>query len=320
MSVFEEHKDDILALALSATNTTAANESFSSSSSSGLLDFLNIDPAVNHDVLPVHHPMGIAPVTVDPTFTAPVQHLPPIPPVPQEDNLMDMLGLSDDKLDTISNNELDSLLEEASKIEVPKEVEMAFNSPSIVDSNKHFNLPQQQEMKLPQASSPLMQPSNNLVLKPLPNANALITARPVASNTVTANSTFTPAPNIVGTSSSIVPRSIGVTPNKAVTVAPGGASTVASKISVNEAFKVLGSTAKPLVNIKGGQGLINLLNTSLVKTTILNTSTVAAPSSPGLSSTLSNLSSPLVLSLASAARTSTATNITTTTIDRRYGI
>lgn len=325
MSVFEEHKDDILALALSATDTTGANDSFSSSSSSaGLLDFLNINPVVNKDVLAAHHPMPIAPV-VGPTFTAaPIQPLPAMPPaVPQEDDLMDMLGLSDDKLDTISNNELDSLLEEASKIEVPKEVEMAFNSPSVADSNRRFSFPQQQqEMMLPHVSSPLLPPAGNVVLTPLPNANTPVTARPIASNTVTANTAFAPAPNTVGTSNSIAPKCINMTtPNKAVTITPNAATAGASKISVTEAFKVLGSSAKPLVNIKGGQGLINLLNTSIVKTTILNTSTVPASSSLSLSSTLSSLSSSFsvpALSLGSAARvTSTAA---TTTIDRRYGV
>ena len=288
MSVFEENKEDILALALSSTD--AANESLSSSS--GLLDFLNIDPVVNDNVTP----MAVTTVA-NPAVTNPVQQL---PPVPQDDDLMDILGLSDDKLDTISNNELDSLLEEASKIEVPKEVEMAFNSPSVADSNKQFKLPQPQEAKLPQTSSPLLPTSSNLMLKPLPNATKPFTTQPVASKSVIPNNAA-----LVVTANSVASNNTSnIIPNKPVT------NTVASKISVTEAFKVLGTTAKPLVSLKG-QGLINLLNSSIVNTTVLNTSSVATSPSVNLSSSL-NL--PL-LSLASTSKLPSTP--TTTATDRR---
>ena len=276
MSFLEDNKEDILALALSnaATDTNTVHES-----STGLLDFFNIEPTVDNSILPAH-PLAVT-TTVDTMVDTA-----PLPPMPHEDNLMDMLGLTDDKLDTISNNELDSLLEEASKIEVPKEVEMAFNSPSIVDSSKEFKLPQH-NMMLSQASSPLVPTTS--VLKPLPNATRLITVQPVATN----------RPNSVNkviTGSSIAAS----TANKApITVTPSVAgSSVASKFSVTEAFKALGATSKPLVNLKGQQ-LINLLNSSIVNTTIVSSSSLNIP----------------VLSLASTSR-ATSTSVTTT--DRRY--
>ena len=270
MSFLEDNKEDILALALSnaATDTNAVNES-----STGLLDFLNMEPTIDNSILPVH-PLAVTP-TVDTTA--------PLPPMPHEDNLMDMLGLTDDKLDTISNNELDSLLEEASKIEVPKEVEMAFNSPSIVDSRKEFKLPQP-DMMLPQASSPLVPTTS--VLRPLPNAPRLITVHPVATNKPGGANKVITAGSIAASTSN----------KKPITVTASVASSVPSKFSVTEAFKVLGATNKPLVNVKGQQ-LINLLNTSLVNTTIVPSTSLNVP----------------VLSLASRA---TSTSVTTT--DRRY--
>lgn len=243
----EDNKEDILALALS--NVAAGGGGSVSESSSGLLDFLNIDPVVDNTILPV-----VTTSVVNPVIANPVQRLPSLPQ--EDDNLMDMLGLSDDKLDTISNNELDSLLEEASKIEVPKEVEMVFNSPSIIDSNKEFKLPQQ-EIKLPQALPSV--PVAKFFVKSLPNVT-----KPVVTNLV----------------------------------APSTASNVTSKFSVTEAFKVLGTTAKPVVNLKGQQ-LINLLNTSIVNTSVAGTS--------------SSLNLP-VLSLTTTLGT---TSPAITTIDRR---
>jgi len=228
----EDSKEDILALALS--NAATASES-----SSGLLDFLNINPVVSNSILP----------GINANITNPVQRLPPLPQ--EDDGLMDMLGLSDDKLDTISNNELDSLLEEASKIEVPKEVEMEFNSPRVIDSHKQFKFPQQ-EKKFPQASSLI--PST----KPL-------TTKPFVTNLI----------------------------------APSTASTVTSKFSVTEAFKVLGTKAKPVVSLKGQQ-FINLSNTSIVNT-----------------STITGASSSLSLPVLSLATTSGASSPAITTIDRR---
>ena len=285
MSLSEDSKEDILALALSnaATDTNAVNES-----STGLLDFLNMDPVVNNNILPVH-PMGAT--------LSPVQRLPPAPPMPHEDNLMDMLGLTDDKLDTISNNELDSLLEEASKIEVPKEVEMVFNSPSIVDSSREFKFPQR-DIEWPPASSPLV--STVGMLKPLSNASRPITVRhPVAGNipksVVTA---ITTAANTTANSNTCN-KAFTVAPSKANTVAPSKADTVASKFSVTEAFKVLGTTGKPLANLKGQQ-LINLLNTSIVNTTIVSSPSLNLP----------------MLSLASTTARTAPTTVTT--VDRRY--
>jgi len=49
-----------------------------------------------------------------------------------------MLDLFNDKVDTIFNNDLDSLLEEASKIEVPKELEAVFKSPSAEDNSRNL--------------------------------------------------------------------------------------------------------------------------------------------------------------------------------------
>ena len=277
MSFSEDSKEDILALALSnaATDTNAANES-----STGLLDFLNMDSAVDNTILPVH-PLAVT-SAVDAMITAPV---PSVAPMPHEDNLMDMLGLTDDKLDTISNNELDSLLEEASKIEVPKEVEMALNSPSVVDSSREFKLPQQ-DVKLSQVSS--------LLLKPLPNATRPIAIHPVTTNMPKSVTAVSAASNKMITASSIAPN----TSNKAITVTSSTTSSVASKFSVTEAFKVLGTTGKPVVNLKGQQ-LINLLNTSLVNTTIVSSSSLNIP----------------VLSLPSTSRPASTT---VTTIDRRY--
>ena len=286
MSLPDENKDDILALALS---NAAGNPN---ESSTGLLDFLNMDSVVNNSIVPVQSSAITS--AVGQLVTAPVQQP---PPVPAQDDLMDMLGLSDEKLDTISNNELDSLLEEASKIEVPKEVEIAFNSPDIIDANKQFKLPQH-DVKLPQASSPLASPAgSNLVLKPLPTiSNEAVRLRhpvniskSVTCITTTPRASFAPNNFIANTIA-------GTTAGKGI--APtSGIGTVASKVSV-EALKALGGTGKPLGGLKGQQ-LINLLSTSIV-----NTSIVPSPS----------LSLP-VLSLASTSRAASSTLVAT--IDKR---
>jgi len=54
-------------------------------------------------------------------------------------NLIEMLDLSNGKVDTISNKNVDSLLEEASKIEVPKELQAVFQSSSAEDNSTKFN-------------------------------------------------------------------------------------------------------------------------------------------------------------------------------------
>lgn len=312
----EENKDDILALALS----NAATDASANESSMGLLDFLNIDPVVDNSILPAD-PLAITPTVVDPLISAgPIQRLPPITPVPQDDDLMDMLGLSDDKLDTISNNELDSLLEEASKIEVPKDVEIALNSPRVVDANHNFKLPQL-EIKLPQASPLVPTTSSNLALRPLPSITKPITIPPVAQPVTqnTANSMVPSTANKIAqnTANKIALNTANrfalstvntaarntiasVTPNTGIGATQNLTSTVASKFSVTKTFKMLGTTTKPILSIKGQQQLINLLNT-----TIVNTSTAAASSA---------LSLP-VLSLASTSRT---TSPAVTTTDRRY--
>jgi len=285
MSLPDENKDDILALALS----NAAGDP--NESSTGLLDFLNMDSVVDNSIVPVQSSAVTS--AIGQLVTAPVQQP---PPVPAQDDLMDMLGLSDEKLDTISNNELDSLLEEASKIEVPKEVEIAFNSPDIIDANKQFKLPQQ-DVKLPQASSPLASPAgSNLVLKPLPTiSNEAVRLRhpvniskSVTCITTTPQASFAPNNFIANTIA-------GTTVGKGI--APSGIGTVASKLSV-EALKALGGTGKPLGGLKGQQ-LINLLSTSIVNTSIVPSSSLSLP----------------VLSLASTSRAASSTLVAT--IDKR---
>jgi len=51
-------------------------------------------------------------------------------------------------VDTISNNDLDFLLE-ASKIEAPKELEEVFRSPNAEDNGRKFNLSQPIQPILP---------------------------------------------------------------------------------------------------------------------------------------------------------------------------
>ena len=286
MSLPDDNKDDILALALS----NAASDP--SESSTGLLDFLSMDSVVNNNIIPVQSSAVTS--VVGPLVTAPVQQL---STMPTQDDLMDMLGLSDEKLDTISNNELDSLLEEASKIEVPKEVEIAFNSPGIIDANKQFKLPQQ-DVKLPLASSPLTSPAgSNLVLRQLPTScSETVKLRHLvnASNSVTS---ITTAPQTSFAPNNFIANTIAST-TAGKGIAPSGTGTVASKLSV-EALKALGTTGKPLVGLKGQQ-LINLLSTSIVNTTSI------VPSS--------SLSLP-VLSLASTSRATPSTLVAT--IDKR---
>ena len=273
MSVSEE---DILALALNNAASESPSISTAGNDTSGLLDFLNID-----------HVLPVGPV-VDPTQ----QQALPVPP--ETDNLIDMLDLSNDKVDTISNNDLDSLLEEASKIEVPKELEAVFKSPSAEDNSKKFNLLQPVQPVLPPAQVTIPTKPVEQAAKPVVKAVSKPVEKlvPITKSNLVTVTKATINPTKAAVNPTTVPIVIPATTN-----ASAATAAVAGKFSVTEAFKVLGTATKPVISLQGQQ-LINLLSTSIV-----NSSTRA------VSSLLNN---PVVLS------TAPGTSSTTSVVDRRY--
>ena len=281
MSVSEE---DILALALNNAASESPSISTAASDTSGLLDFLDI-----------RHVLPVGPI-VDPTIVPTQQQ---VLPVQQEtDNLIDMLDLSNDKVDTISNNDLDSLLEEASKIEVSKDLEAVFKSPSTENNSKTFNLLQPAKPVLPVQIPAVPAKPVEQAAKPVGKAVAKPVEKLVPitkSNLVTVTKT-----NINPTKATVNPTTVPIV-IPATASAATTAAAVAANFSVTEAFKVLGTTTtKPVISLQGQQ-LINLLSTSIV-----NSSTRAV-------STL--LNKPVVLS--TTPGTSSATSSATTIVDRR---
>ncbi|XP_065892542.1 protein strawberry notch homolog 1-like isoform X2 [Dysidea avara] len=280
MSVSEE---DILALALNNAASESPSISTAASDTSGLLDFLDI-----------RHVLPVGPI-VDPTIVPTQQQ---VLPVQQEtDNLIDMLDLSNDKVDTISNNDLDSLLEEASKIEVSKDLEAVFKSPSTENNSKTFNLLQPAKPVLPVQIPAVPAKPVEQAAKPVGKAVAKPVEKLVPitkSNLVTVTKT-----NINPTKATVNPTTVPIV-IPATASAATTAAAVAANFSVTEAFKVLGTTTtKPVISLQGQQ-LINLLSTSIV-----NSSTRAV-------STL--LNKPVVLS--TTPGTSSATSSATTIVDR----
>lgn len=287
MSVSEE---DILALALNNAASEGPSISTSANDTSGLLDFLDINP-----VLPVG------------SIVDPAQQV--LPVQQGTDNLIDMLDLSNDKVDTISNNDLDSLLEEASKIEVSKELEAVFKSPAAEDNSKQFNLLQPAQ-PAPVAAKPVMQAAKpvNVTVQPVVKAvkpvNTVV--KPVNKAVQPVNKTATkPVEKLVPITKSnlVTVTKANINPTKAstnpttvpiiiptTTSAAATAAAVAANLSVTEAFKVLGTTTnKPVISLQGQQ-LLNLLTTRIVNSSsktvssLLKNPAVLSAANPGTSS------------------------------------
>ena len=294
-----------MALALNNAASEGPSISTSANDTSGLLDFLDINP-----VLPVG------------SIVDPAQQV--LPVQQGTDNLIDMLDLSNDKVDTISNNDLDSLLEEASKIEVSKELEAVFKSPAAEDNSKQFNLLQPAQ-PAPVAAKPVMQAAKpvNVTVQPVVKAVKPVVkavepvstvVKPVNKAVQPVNKTATkPVEKLVPITKSnlVTVTKANINPTKAstnpttvpiiiptTTSAAATAAAVAANLSVTEAFKVLGTTTnKPVISLQGQQ-LLNLLTTRIVNS-----------SSKTVSSLLKN---PAVLSAANPG-----TSSATTMIDRR---